>query len=214
MTDEQKEPEYVPLEQDPVQSKPDNMTPEYIGLVENGISNIEAGGVCYSRLYTKGGTEINITARAVDPITSLQLMMETLAYGVKEYGLTNHVIHQSPAMPAQAQARVSAPVAPAVQNQVIPQASVPQQSGKVLEVVALRKTFNKGGTSTYFRAHTKDAAYARYGIAAYPESFPPDFNQNVQDTYPPEQQLQPPASMRYVEVSADGKKSVRFMANP
>lgn len=190
-----------------------DVTEEYAALVKNKSTDKEAGGVCFAHLYTKGGTQISITARAKDPINALQMLMETLTYGVNAYHLSNSAAI-SPAISPPAPTKSSAPP-PAPQRPQQP-APAPTQSdvqppAKIMKVKAIRMTYTKDGTSKYIRAHTDDAAFAKFGIAAYDNSWPEGFD-ILQ--YPPEQQFQPPTNMQYIEIDPTGKKVVRFMETP
>jgi hypothetical protein len=190
---------------------------EYGELIKQNKTDVEAGGICFAHLYTKGGTEISITARAKDSIASLIMLMETLTYGVNVFGLTGALAFPSapptkplPAPPvAPPSIPPSAPAKPPVKTPApspTPSPAPPSGQSKIMKVVALRATFTKSGEA-YIRAHTSEAAFALWGAAAYPQSWPEDFDISL---YPPEQKLQPPANMQYMEIDPTGKKVVSF----
>lgn len=199
------------------QAEMGELTPEsYLDLVHE-VTRLreqnflpEAGGIAFTELYGANGGKINITSRASTAFDAAVELMNSVGRLMERYaslGLTP--VRKGSQTTAPAYQTTSAPAA-----QVTQPAGAQEESPMGGQVIAVRSIARRvsSNTGTPYLNIKSDPPLHKFGVAAWPETFPPGFN--VESLAFNTDVFDIPESMRYAVLNAEGKKVARFQSNP
>ncbi len=176
----------------------------------------EAGGVCYVDMFTTGGVKISLTARALDPITALDSLIEAIQYGKQKYNLSGlrpeapHAPTHTAGDPQSVSQTVASPTGqyPPPAGAPAPYNPPPLTPGKqqavnagdieIVQVTSVTKSYTPNGK---WNVKVMGGKYTKFGVTAWPEALPVDVRQAA-EAWPVGTPFAPPPSMAYAYVTS------------
>jgi hypothetical protein len=190
-----------------------------IACLEEQVHLPEAASSFNAKIYSKGGTEIQVTIRNANPTLGLQQMISTIGHAIQRYGMSARP-PQTPSAPAPLSAPAKTPVtaSPPANPALATPAPVPAQAqaGSYGETVSFQvsSVSHKVSDNGVHYVLVKGGQYSKFGVKAY-DNFVPvgvDFL-----SWAIGQEFGPPDSMRYAVVQISegkAKKVVAFSDKP
>lgn len=194
---EEIQPTYEDLSEDgSIPESPQDVSPvqSILDVIPGGIvteiRNLpEAGGICFTELYTPGGLKIHLTCRNFTGKDALDEIIHTIEYGIKKYKLTTK-LSPPPATstqvvasngnapvnhPPQAQPAGSAPVPASAPAPASTPAVSQAPASEEIERIILETIQHGVSESGVHYLLCKGGKYRKYGIKAWPEVLPPPY---------------------------------------
>lgn len=149
----------------------------------------EAPAIAWTNLYGPQGGQINITCRDITGELAYEELMKTVKYAMRDKNLQWSPVKQFPTSSQATTTATAADVAPS--------------GDEKLKVESVTHTISKNGKH-YINVKTVDPRFNQYGVNAWPEVIPEDF-----EDWQVGQPYSPPDSMKFATISKwmqDGKE--------
>ena len=179
---------------------------------------------------TPDGAEMQLTVRSLSFTEMLDRLMGGIRYAYSTYGIRPLVKHTTPSAPVTTPVTGNAhtlpppalagvaqpvqPVTPVAQSQQPQQAQQSQQSGiEVFEVKSVFVAYTMKNHSPFLKV--RGGKYMKFGVAAYNDILPVDFQEIYPEGLTPEGQTieySPTPDMKWAHYDTNAKKVIAFTA--
>lgn len=215
--------QYTKAELEAAQAEIELLTPDawiemvrYIRSMENVEKLGEAPGIAWTTLYGAHGGQMNVTCRGVTGVIAADNMFDT----VRHIMMTHKQMDWSPTKsynktpaqataPAQTQTTTAAQPAPAQPTPTPAQPTYAPVEGSGIEKFTVQSVAHAISKNGHHNVHviTVEPALAKYGITAWKETVPVDF-----ETWEVGTEYQPPDNMKFclVDTASKPKKVTAF----